>query len=58
MIRGRVGVWDPSKLDDVIYEQPLIYTLETFIVQIIGLNINFKRKYKINLKIANWLLSI
>ena len=25
MIRGRVGVWDPSKLDDVIYEQPLMH---------------------------------
>ena len=24
MIRGRVGVWEPSKLDDVIYEQPLM----------------------------------
>ena len=23
MIQGRVGVWDPSKMDDVIYEQPL-----------------------------------
>ena len=23
MIQGRVGVWDPSKMNDVIYEQPL-----------------------------------
>ena len=23
MIQGRVGVWDPSKMDDVIYEQSL-----------------------------------
>ena len=23
MIQGKVGVWDPSKMDDVIYEQPL-----------------------------------
>ena len=23
MIKGRVEVWDPFKMDDVIYEQPL-----------------------------------
>ena len=39
MIQGRVGVWDPSKLDDVIYEQPRRYLVLHFFYFLIHVSV-------------------